>query len=99
MSSQIPAVEMQQLFAKTEELRMSSRATEPHDAQAMKELFRRTKELTIELMRDNEQLRVQNLLLERQRMEADQRHDNSRLGKENEQLKSELELLNARLAE
>jgi hypothetical protein len=99
MSSQIPAVEMQQLFARTEELMMSSKNTEPSDSQAMKELFRRTKELTIELMRDNEQLRVQNLLLERQKIEAEQRLDHSRLGKENEQLKSELEILNARLAD
>ena len=99
MSSQIPAVEMQQLFARTEELMMSNKSTEPSDAQAMRELFRRTKELTIELMRDNEQLRVQNLLLERQKMEAEQRFDHSRLGKENEQLKSELEMLNARLAD
>jgi len=99
MSSQIPAVEMQQLFARTEELMMSNKNNEPSDAQAMKELFRRTKELTIELMRDNEQLRVQNLLLERQKMEAEQRFDHSRLGKENEQLRSELEMLNARLAD
>lgn len=99
MSSQIPAVEMQQLFARTEELMMSSKNAEPSDSQAMKELFRRTKELTIELMRDNEQLRVQNLLLERQKIEAEQRLDHSRLGKENEQLKSELEILNARLAD
>jgi hypothetical protein len=99
MSSQIPAVEMQQLFARTEELMMSNKGSEPTDGQAMKDLFRRTKELTIELMRDNEQLRVQNLLLERQKMEAEQRFDHSRLGKENEQLRSELELLNARLAD
>jgi hypothetical protein len=97
MSSNIPAVEMQRLFARTEELMSSNR--EPGDGPAMRELFRRTKELTIELMRDNEQLRVQNLLLERQKIEADQRLDHSRLGKENEQLKSELELLNARLSE
>ena len=90
---------MQQLFARTEELMMSNKGDHASDTQAMKELFRRTKELTIELMRDNEQLRVQNLLLERQKMEADQRFDNSRLGKENEQLKAELEMLNARLAD
>lgn len=97
MSSNIPAVEMQRLFARTEELMSNGR--EPADTPAMKDLFRRTKELTIELMRDNEQLRVQNLLLERQKIEAEQRLDHSRLGKENEQLKSELELLNARLGE
>ena len=77
MSSQIPAVEMQQLFARTEELMMSNKGAEPTDGQAMKDLFRRTKELTIELMRDNEQLRVHNLLLERQKMEAEQRFDHS----------------------
>lgn len=93
--SNIPAVEMQRLFASTEEL--MSRSAEPKDGQAMRELVRRTKELSIELMRDNEQLRVQNLLLERQKIEAEQRLDHSRLGKENEQLKSELELLNSRL--
>jgi hypothetical protein len=50
-------------------------------------------------MRDNEQLRVQNLLLEKQKVEAEQRLDNSRLGQENEQLRAELELINKRLAE
>ena len=48
MSSQIPAVEMQRLFARTEEL-MLSNGHEPSDYQAMHDLFRRTKELTIEL--------------------------------------------------
>jgi len=99
MSSPIPAVEMQQLFARTEELMMSNKSNESTDANAMRELFRRTKELTIELMRDNEHLRVQNLLLERQKIEAEQRFDHSRLGKENEQLKAELETLNARVAD
>jgi len=98
MSSQIPVVEMQRLFARTEEL-MSTNSKEPTDGDAVRDLFRRTKELSIELMRDNEQLRVQNLFLERQKIEAEQRLDHSRLGKENEQLKSELEMLNQRLAE
>jgi len=98
MSSNIPAVEMQRLFARTEELMMSN-GKDQADGPAMKDLFRRTKELTIELMRDNEQLRVQNLLLERQKIEAEQRLDHSRLGQENEQLRSELELLNGRLAD
>jgi hypothetical protein len=88
---------MQRLFARTEEL--MSNGKEPGDASAMKDLFRRTKELAVELMRDNEQLRVHNLLLERQKIEAEQRLDHSRLGKENEQLKSELELLNGRLTD
>ena len=91
----IPAVEMQRLFASTEEL--MSRPTESKDGQAMRELVRRTKVLAMKLMRNNEQLRVQNLLLERQKAEAEQRLDCSRLGKENEQLKAELELLNSRL--
>ena len=96
MSSNTPAVEMQRLFARTEELMMGN-GHDGADSPAIKDLFRRTKELTIELMRDNEQLRVQNLLLERQKIEAEQRLDHSRLGKENEQLKAELELLTARL--
>jgi hypothetical protein len=99
MSTQIPAVEMQRLFARTEELMTSHNGTESADIQAMHDLFRRTKELTIELMRDNEQLRIQNLLLERQKIEAEQQLDESRLGKENEQLKNELEIMNQRIAE
>jgi hypothetical protein len=99
MSTQIPAVEMQRLFARTEEWMMSHHGTESADIQAMNDLFRRTKELTIELMRDNEQLRVQNLVLERQKIEAEQRLDQSRLGKENEQLRNELEVMNQRVAE
>ncbi len=93
----LPAVEMQQLFARTEEL--MSKTREPSDLQAMRELVSRTKQLTVELMRDNEQLRVQNLVLERQKIEAEQRLDATRLGKENEQLKSELALLNSRMAD
>jgi len=93
--SNIPVVEMQRLFARTEELMNST--GEASDTQAMREVVRRTKDLTVELMRDNEQLRVQNLLLERQKIEAEQRLDHSRLGKENEQLRAELDLLNSRL--
>lgn len=99
MSTNVPAVEMQRLFARTDELWSSS--TEP-DATAHTELrglSRRAKDLALELMRDNEQLRVQNLLLERQKIEAEQRLDSTRLGKENEQLKAELGLLNERTAE
>jgi hypothetical protein len=95
--SETPAVEMQRLFASTEEL--VSRSAEPKDVEAMRDLLRRTKALSIELMRDNEQLRVQNLLLERQKIEADQRLDHSRLGKENEQLKAELDLINSRVSD
>src|ERR1043165_3762641 len=95
----IPAVEIQRLFARSEELYGNVQDTESGAVEELRKLFARTKELTIELMRDNEQLRVQNLLLERQKIEAEQRLDHSRLGKENEQLKSELELLTARLGD
>lgn len=94
----VPAVEMQRLFARTEEL--CGGASESSDsASELRELFRRSRDLAIELMRDNEQLRVQTLLLEKQKIEAEQRFDHSRLGKENEQLKGELELLTTRLAD
>jgi hypothetical protein len=88
---------MQRLMARTEEL--FSSPTEQKPFADLRELFRRARELSIELMRDNEQLRVQNLLLEKQKVEAEQRLDNSRLGQENEQLRAELELINKRLAE
>jgi hypothetical protein len=93
----IPAVEMQRLMARTEEL--FSNHADPKPFADLRELFRRTRELSIELMRDNEQLRVQNILFEKQKIETEQRLDNSRLGKENEQLRAELDLLNKRLTE
>lgn len=98
--SSIPAVEIQKLFALSEEL-YSSQASNPQGGALieLRRLFGRTRELTVELMRENEHLRVQNLLLEKQKLEAEQRLDHSRLGKENEQLRSELEMLNKRLAE
>jgi GAF domain len=98
--SNIPALEIQKLFALSEEL-YSSQSINPQGSTLieLRRLFSRTREMTVELMRDNEQLRVQNLLLEKQKLEADQRHDHSRLGKENEQLRSELEMLNRRLGE
>jgi hypothetical protein len=92
-----PAVEIQKLFARSEELWNNPSA--PDASAELRDLFRRTRDLAVELMRDNEQLRVQNLLLEKQRLEAEQRLDHSRLGKENEQLRAELDLLNARIAE
>ncbi len=95
--STIPAIEMQRLMARTEEIFSNTGDQKLQDD--VRELFRRSRELTVELLRDNEQLRVQNLLLEKQKIEAEQRLDNSRLGKENEQLRSELELLNKRLGE
>jgi hypothetical protein len=95
----IPAVEIQRLFARSEELCGSAPETERGPIQELRKLFGRTKELAVELMRDNEQLRVQNLLLEKQKVEAEQRLDHSRLGKENEHLRAELELVNKRLAE
>jgi TATA-box binding protein (TBP) (component of TFIID and TFIIIB) len=99
MINNTPAVEMKNLFARTEELCSHSPETNPNMHSELREVVRRTKELAIELLRDNEQLRVQNLLLEKQKIEAEQRLDASRLGKENEQLKSELDLLNQRLAQ
>src|SRR4051812_21296570 len=95
----IPAVEIQRLFARSEELYGNVQDTESGAVEELRKLFARTKDLAVELMRDNEQLRVQNLLLEKQKLEAEQRLDNSRMGKENEQLKSEMELINKRLGE
>ncbi len=95
----IPAVEIQKLFARSEELYGSASEIESGTLQELRKVFSRTKELAMELMRDNEHLRVQNLLLEKQKNEADHRFDHSQLGKENEQLKAELELLGKRLSE
>lgn len=97
----IPAIEMQRLFARTEELWSSTAITEPATSThlELRDLFERTRELAIEQMRENEQLRVHNLLLERQKLEAEQRLEHSRLGKENERLQTELELLGLRLVE
>src|ERR1043165_88844 len=95
----IPAVEIQRLFARSEELYGNVQDTESGAVEELRKLFARTKELAVELMRDNEQLRVQNLLLEKQKIEAEQRLDHSRLGKENEQLKAEVELIGKRLSE
>jgi hypothetical protein len=97
--SNIPAVEITRLFARTEELINGSGEPAATTQADLREVFRRTKELAVELMRENEQLRVQNLLVERQKLEAEQRLDSSRLGLENEQLKAELNLLTAQLAE
>jgi hypothetical protein len=64
--SSIPAIEINRLFARSEEL-ISGTSEGCTNAQAdLRGLFRSTRELAVELMRDNEQLRVQNLLLERQ---------------------------------
>lgn len=92
-----PVVEMQKMIARTEELakRTADSASPMH--LELRDLLNRNRELMVELMRENEQLRVQNLLLEKQKIEAEQRLDNSRLGIENQQLKSELDLLNTRL--
>jgi|GEM_PF-1158128 len=95
----IPAIEINRLLARSEEL-ITGTSEGCSNAQAdLRELFRRTKELAVELMRDNEQLRVQNLLLERQKLEAEQRYEGSRLGIENEQLKAELSLLTSQLTD
>jgi hypothetical protein len=99
MSINTPAVEMKNLFARTEELCNSYGEADSEISIELRDLVRRTKELAVELLRDNEHLRIQNLLLEKQKLEAEQRLDASRLGKENEQLKSELDLLNQRLSQ
>jgi hypothetical protein len=85
-------VEMQRIFARTEELCSPSIETTVDTQSELRDIFRRTRDLAIELMRDNEQLRVQNMLLEKQKNEAEQRLDSTRMGKENEQLRSEIEL-------
>lgn len=94
-----PAVEMQELFARSEEIckELANEDLGPHAE--LRENLRRIKEISVELMRENEQLRLRGMLLERQRLEAEQRLDHSRLGKENEQLRSELEMLTMRLGE
>ncbi|HKX29737.1 MAG TPA: GAF domain-containing protein, partial [Blastocatellia bacterium] len=95
----IPAIEINRLLARSEELIAGTSEGCTNAQTDLRELLRRTKELAIELMRDNEQIRVQNLLLERQKLEAEQRYESSRLGVENEQLKAELSLLNTQLAD
>lgn len=97
--SMTPAVEMQHLFARTEELMNSPQGGATGAQTDLRQIFRRSRELAVELMRENEQLRVQNLLLEKQKIEAEQRLSHDRLGLENQQLKAELDLLNTRLAE
>lgn len=94
-----PAIEMQRLFAMTEELCKNVEGGGSTTQTQLRDFFRRSKDLMVELIRDNEQLRVKNLLLERQKLEAEQRLDGSRLGKENEQLKAEVDLLSSRLDE
>jgi hypothetical protein len=95
----VPAIEINRLFARSEELINGSTKGNQNHSQDLRDLFNRTKELAVELMRENEQLRVNNVLLERQKLEAEQRYSNSRMGVENEQLKAELELLTKQLAE
>lgn len=95
--STIPAIEISRLFARSEELINGSPEGYHNGRADLRDLFHRTRELAVELMRDNEQLRVQNMLLERQKLELEQRYESSRLGIENEQLKAELNLLNTQL--
>lgn len=99
MSAAIPALEINKLFARSEELINNTSDGNSHARADLRELFRRTRELAVELMRDNEQLRVQNLLLERQKLETEQRFESSRIGMENQQLKAELNLLNTQIGE
>ena len=94
-----PALEINHLFARSEELINSTSEGCPNAQADLRELVRRTRQLAADLLRDNEQLRVQNLLLERQKLETEQRYENSRLGIENEQLKAELDLLNKSIAD
>src|SRR3954465_8246065 len=93
-----PAIEIQRLFAMTEEL-CKNAGDNGSTSGELRDFFKRSKDLRVELIRDNEQLRVKNILLERQKLEAEQRLDGSRLGKENEQLKAEVDLLGSRLDE
>lgn len=95
----VPAVEINRLLARSEELINGSCEVCSTTQLDLRDLLRRTKEFAVELMRDNEQLRVQNLVLERQKLEADQRYDGSRMGIENEQLKAERDLLSTQLAD
>jgi hypothetical protein len=90
-------VEMQRLFAQTEELFNVSFTPSAEVFTDARDMFRRTKELATELLREINHLRVQNILLEKQRQQAEQRLDQSVLGKENEQIRAELELLHKRL--
>lgn len=90
---------MQRIFARTEELCSPNLETTVDTQSELRDLFRRTRDLAIELMRDNEQLRVQNMLLEKQKIEAEQRLDSTRMGKENEQLRSEIELFQKQTSE
>ena len=97
--SSIPALEINRLFARSEELIKNNVDLFGTVQADLRDVFRRKRELTVELMRDNEQLRVQNMFLERQRLEAEQRLENSRLGVENKQLRAEVELLAKQLGE
>ncbi len=95
----IPALEINRILARSDEL-ITSTSEGCSNAQAdLRETLRRAKELALELMRDNEQLRVQNMLLQKQKLETEQRFDSSRMGIENEQLKAELNLLNQQMAD
>jgi chaperonin cofactor prefoldin len=95
----IPALEINRLFARSEELIADNQLSSGQEQEDLREVFRRKRALTAELLRENERLRVQNLLLEQQRLEAEQRLESSRLGIENQELRTELELLNQQLAE
>lgn len=98
MNCMSPMVELQRIFARTEELCGVITDPEQRPTEEIRDLLRQMKELAAELMRENERLRMQNLLLERQRAEADQRLSGSQLGKENEQLRRELSAAERRIA-
>ncbi len=99
MAAATPALELNKLLARTEELLNGASEDNQHGQADLRDLFHRTRALAAELMRDNEQLRAQNLLLERQKLETGQRFESSRFGIENEQLKAELNLLHTQIAE
>lgn len=94
-----PATEIQRLYAVGEDLFKGMGGSNANAQDEIRDFLKRSKDLMIELIRENEQLRIQNLLVERQKLEAEQRLDASRLGKENEQLRAELDLLTSRLGE
>lgn len=92
-------VEMQRLFAQTEEFFNGSFAATPEAIRDARDMVRRTKDLATDLLREINQVRVQNILLEKQKQQAEERLDQSVLGKEIEQMKAELDQLNKRLPE
>jgi hypothetical protein len=92
-------LEISGIFARI--LELGSLGTQPTQAQQdeMRELVRRGKELTLDFFRDNEQLKSQVTLLEKQKLEAEQRSSSTKIVIENDELKAEVQYLNKRIAE